>query len=96
MPESGEHKRMQHLLEHNSELLEENNKLLKKMHRWSVFGITLRLVWYLLLIGIPFALYFYILEPYFDAFGSSFETFQAGIGELPGVKSIDILLNQSE
>lgn len=91
-----EHERMYRLLEHNRKLLEENNKLLKKMHRWNVFGTILRIAWYVLLIGIPFALYFWFLEPYFAALGSSFETFRAGIGELPGVKSIDILLNQSE
>ena len=96
MQEPKEGRKMQQLLRHNSELLAENNRLLKKMHRWNIFGVALRFVWYILLIGLPFALYFYILEPYFAVFGSSFETFQKGIGELPGIKSIDILLNQNE
>jgi len=93
MSDFNEHKEMQHLLEHNSELLAENNRLLKKMHRMNVYGVILRVVWYVLLIGLPFALYFYILEPYFAAFGSSFELFREGVGEIPGIKSIDTLFN---
>ena len=38
------------------------------------------------LIGLPFAVYFYVLEPYFEALGSSYETFNAGIQEIPGWK----------
>lgn len=76
-------------MERNSKLLEENNKILKKIHRNGLIGFWLRMVWYGLLIGLPFALYFYVLEPYFTALGSSYETFQAGVQEIPGWKQFN-------
>lgn len=80
-------------LEKNTKLLEENNKLLKKIHRNGLWGFWIRIVWYALLIGMPFALYFYVLEPYFTALGSSYETFQAGMQEIPGWKQFNEAIN---
>jgi hypothetical protein len=77
---------IKYLLEKNTELLKENNLLLKKLHRRAVWGFWFRIVWYVLLIGLPFALYFYILEPYFTALGSSYEVFSEGMQEIPGWK----------
>jgi hypothetical protein len=77
---------IKYLLEKNTELLKENNLLLKKLHRHAVIGFWFRIVWYVVLIGLPFALYFYILEPYFTALGSSYEVFSAGMQEIPGWK----------
>ncbi len=80
------------LLKHNADLIAENNKLLKKIHRNAVWSFWTRVIWYVIIIGLPFALYFYILEPYFTALGSSYKTFSAGIQEIPGLKIImDIL-----
>ena len=93
MPEGGtEHAEIKRLLEENSKLVKENNELLLKMHRNSVIGIWLRVAWYAILIGVPFALYF-ILRPYFEALGSSYDTFIDGLNELPGLKGIENLLN---
>lgn len=74
-------------LKENRELLDENNKILKKIHRNAMWALWLRVLWYAVLIGLPFAFYFYIVEPYFDAFGSDYATFRAGIQEIPGLKS---------
>jgi len=95
MPQSEEHTEIKELLEENKKLIRENNELLHKMRRWAVAGMVLRVVWYAILIGLPFALYFYILEPYFEAFGSSYETFMQGLNELPGLKGINEVINQS-
>lgn len=84
-----DHIQMKALLEENLEVAKENQKFLKKLHRASIVGIYMRVIWYALLIGLPFALYFYILEPYFEAFGSSYEVFREGIGELPGIKAVE-------
>ncbi len=81
------------LMEQNAELLKENNRLLKKIHRNGVMGFWARIIWYVILVGLPFALYFYILEPYFTALGSNYEVFKAGINEIPGLKGLDLLLN---
>jgi hypothetical protein len=84
---------MKHLLEKNSKLLEENQVLLKKMHRSAVWGMWIRIIWYVMLVGLPFALYFYILEPYFTVLGSSYEVFSTGMQEIPGWKQFNETLN---
>ena len=80
------HAEIKELLLQNAELLKDNNRLLKKIHRNGLVEFWIRTCWYVLLIGLPFALYFYILEPYFTAMGSSYEVFSAGMQEIPGVK----------
>ncbi len=89
-----DHDVMQELMEHNAQLLQENNKLLRKIHRNGVWSFWTRIIWYAVMIGLPFALYFYILEPYFTAFGASYENFIDGVNELPGLRGIDQLLNR--
>lgn len=73
-------------------LIRENNALLKKIHRNEMIGLWLRVVWYAALIGLPFAVYFYFLEPYFDAFGANYDLFRQGMGEIPGLKGLEHLL----
>jgi hypothetical protein len=88
MPPQGEHTEILQLLRENRELVEQNNVLLKKLYRHNMIGFTIRIVWILVLVGLPFALYFTILEPYFQALGSDYDTFQAGVGEIPGLKAL--------
>lgn len=76
----------------NTRLLEDNNRLLRKIHRNYLWSMWMTVLWYVLLIGLPFALYFYILQPYFEALGSSYETFSTGIQELPGWKQFNELI----
>ncbi len=83
-----EHADLAELLKKNSELLEENNTLLKKMRRNGLWAFWIRVVWYAVIIGLPFALYFYVLEPYFTALGSNYDVFKAGINEVPGLKQL--------
>ena len=87
MPPNNTDIEIKHLLEKNTELLRENNVLLKKIHRHNVIGAWFKLLWFVVLIGLPFALYFYVLEPYFTALGSSYEIFSAGMQEIPGWKN---------
>ncbi|MEL6805258.1 MAG: hypothetical protein AAFO91_15915 [Bacteroidota bacterium] len=94
MPPENDHAEMRKLLERNAELLEDNNRLLKKIYRNELWGFWLRIIWFLVIIGMPFALYFYVLEPYFTALGSNYEVFKAGINEIPGLKGLDSLLEQ--
>ncbi len=84
------------LLRENIELARENNRLLRKLWRSTVIDFWIKLLWYAVLIGLPFALYFYVLEPYYAAFGSSYEQFRLGIQELPGIKSIELLFPGGE
>jgi hypothetical protein len=77
------------LTRENNELIKQNHEYLRKMYRNDMIGITVRLVWYALLIGLPFAVYFYLLEPYFEAFGANYDLFRAGLGEIPGLKGLE-------
>ena len=91
-PQGDEHNEILRLLRENTVLVKENNEFLRKMYRNDMIGIWLRVVWYAVLIGMPFALYFYILEPYFNAFGSNYETFRQGMAEIPGLKGLENFL----
>ena len=93
MPPPEDHVEIKRLLEENAKLIVENNRLLKRLYRWTVLNVIIKMVWFFLLIGLPFALYFYVFEPYFEAFGSSYEVFITGLNELPGLKGIDQLMN---
>lgn len=77
---------MYDLLLENQRLLTENNQILKEMNRRSVLAFWFKILWMLFIIGAPFVLYFYVIEPYFDTLGSSFETFREGLKEVPGWK----------
>ena len=76
----------QELMLENQKLLTENNQLLKKIHRASLWAFWLKVVWLFIIIGAPFVLYYFVVEPYFTTLGSSFQTFQAGLQEIPGWK----------
>lgn len=80
-----------HLLRENTALVRENNELLRKLRRSGIIEFWIRVVWYALLIGLPFAVYFYLLEPYFAAFGSSYEQFRIGMSEIPGFKVFQLM-----
>lgn len=84
---------LKRLLEENLAAERESQRLIKTLLRYSWYGFFFRLVWFALLIGLPFALYFYILEPYFQLFGSSYDEFRSGVAELPGYKALIMFLD---
>ena len=86
LPDKNEHQLLHELMLENKKLLSENNELLKKMRKLSVWSFWLRMAWSLILVGAPFVLYFYVLEPYFTSLGSSFDQFYQGMREIPGWK----------
>lgn len=80
------HAKLQELELENQRLLQENNELLQKLYRSAKWAFWLRITWMLLVLGVPFVVYYFLLEPYFASFGSSFEVFQEGLQEVPGWK----------
>jgi hypothetical protein len=86
LPDINEQQQIRGLILENQRLLTENNQLLKKLNRRSTISFWFRIVWGAFIIGLPFVLYFYIIEPYFQSLGSSFETFKQGLQEVPGWK----------
>lgn len=63
MPPQEEHSEMVQLLRENRDLLAQNTEILKKLHQYTVMGMVARAVWFIILIGLPFVL-FYMLAPY--------------------------------
>jgi uncharacterized membrane protein (DUF106 family) len=86
------HEELLRLTRENNELLKQNHELVRKMYRNDMIGITFRIVWFAILIGLPFAVYFYVLEPYFQAFGANYEIFRQGMAEIPGLKGLEQFL----
>ena len=96
IPENDDCQALRELVLENQRLITENNRLLKRMHRMSIWSFWIRLGWTLFLIGAPFVLYYYVLQPYFESFGSSFEAFQSGLQEVPGWKQFYEQISVSE
>ena len=86
MQNDPEMQQLRSLLAHNTELIEENNSLLKKLYRNSVVGFWFRLLWYVVLLGVPLAIYYYVLQPYLHELGTSYQTFNASVQQIPGWK----------
>ena len=72
------------LLEQNLRLNRENNRLLRSMKRAANIGLFFRLVWIAVLIGVPVALYVYIIQPYYEGLRDSFNQFEQQIESIPG------------
>ena len=62
-PEQNEHYRMEALMNENKQLLIENNELLKKMYRTAWWSFVLKIIWFFVIIGAPFLVYYYLVEP---------------------------------
>ena len=85
-PDKDENQMLQELMLENQRLLTENNQLLKKIRRSGIWSFWLRVISFLLVIGAPFVVYYFVIEPYFSSLGSSFQTFRDGLQEVPGWK----------
>ena len=62
------------------------------MYRHALWSFWVRMLWYTVMVGLPFIFYFYVLEPYVATFGSSYETFVNGMNVLPVLQDIEQLL----
>ena len=72
------------LLVENQELLKENNELLRKSLRRSTWAFIIRVILLLLFLGVPFALYYYFIEPYFHSVSDSFSSLNQSLSMIPG------------
>ena len=69
---------MKTLMRRNIELTRENNKLLKKIRRNSLIANIMRIVWIVIIVGVPLFLYQYVLQPYLAELGVAYETLTGG------------------
>jgi len=76
------HDTLKVLLLENQKILMENNQYLRKLHRSLVWGLWLRIVGWVFLLGLPVIAYYYLLEPYISVISGSMPTLQGGVEEL--------------
>ena len=72
---------IKHILEHQAELLDDNNKMLKKLvraQRWSVFITTLKWV---IIIGVSLGIYA-ILQPMLESLLQTYSGLLSGVDEI--------------
>ena len=86
IPEKDEKQVLHELVLENQRLLIENNQLMHKINNRILWAFWIKILWFVVIIGIPFVLYYYVSETYFDSLGSSFEVFRDSVREIPGWK----------
>ena len=74
------------ILERTFKLAEENNKILKKIHRSIKWGRFVKLVYWVIIIGSTVGA-FYLFQPVFESFQDTFGVFSSGVKELQSVGS---------
>ena len=89
-----EQKETKKLLEETLALSRENNKLLRTIRRVGIIEFVMRLLWYAILIGFPFVVYFYIVEPYFHMLGLSSGHSRQDVQSLPVIKALGIIFGR--
>ncbi len=94
--EKDDHESINELIRQNQELLSQNHELIKKLYRNTIWSFYIKIIGFLIIVGAPVALYYYVLEPYFDSVGSSFQTFVIGLQEVPGWKQFQQALGGNE
>ena len=83
MEESKQKKRVAYtLLKENNKLLHENNKLLKKINRARVLSFWSKIVFYALIIGIPYLIYKYYLEESFNDLMGAYADLKTEVSEV--------------
>lgn len=83
------------LLLENQRLLEENNLLLQKIRRDAKISLILRVVWFAVLIGLPLALYYFVLEPNAGTLRDAFAILERGLQDLTGLRQVLESLEQA-
>ncbi|MCB9818671.1 hypothetical protein H6788_00625 [Candidatus Nomurabacteria bacterium] len=89
MPPDSDISSLKKAVEKQNVLLEENNQMLHKLRRYQTTTFWLTMIWYALLVGLPFAVYYYIIGPYVEALGFSNGEFSASIKEIPGYSQFE-------
>ena len=76
------------LLKENQRLLKENNVLLHKIRRDAKIAMALRVIWFAILIGVPFVLYYYIVEPNMMTLQKAYTIIESGAHDLSGMRQV--------
>lgn len=66
------------LLQEILEVSKDNNRRLRKIHRASLWGTFFRIVWWIVILGIPVLLYYYFFQPYMERLLDAYQGVQSG------------------
>lgn len=72
---------LRELLEKNLKISEENNDLLKKMHRSQRWSMVMSAMYWLFIVGITFGVYYY-LQPYITTLLETYTSLIGGIEDI--------------
>ena len=87
---------LEELLEENLELAKENNKLLKEMRRNAIIGLVVRIIIWLLVLGVPLFFLSTYLGPILDALQgqANGQEIPIGLFGLPSEEQLNRLIEQ--
>ena len=75
-------------------LAEENNKILKKLHRSLKWSRFFRMIYWLVVLGITLGAYYYI-QPYIDNTVSLFDSIKQTLGQIHSAPASETIKNAS-
>lgn len=82
---------LEELLRENLRLAQENNSLLRKMRRASLLGFWFKVLFYLVIIGLPIFLYRFYVAEYLHDLQATYEQIRLETDRLNGFTSDDIV-----
>ncbi len=75
------------LLERTHKLAEENNEILRSIRRTNRFAVIMRVLYWVVIIGVSFGAYYFI-QPYLEAMLGAYSQVQGSIQGLQGGNSV--------
>jgi hypothetical protein len=57
------------LLEENLKVVKQNHEILEKIHKVYMYTLWMKVLWFAIIVGVPFILYYFLIEPYLMAAG---------------------------
>jgi Tfp pilus assembly protein PilO len=91
---TGNDREVERLLKENLRLTRENNKLLKKIRRSHTWALIMRIVFVLLVIGVPYILYQLYFKDTVDEFMATYQGLQEDVQDIkamPGELVPDVI-----
>jgi hypothetical protein len=72
------------MLRKTFELVEENNEMLKKLRRTQKFGLVIKILYWVIVIGVAVGAYYFI-QPFVDQIGQTYSGLQGNIDNATNV-----------
>ncbi len=79
-----DHKELREILREQNKLIEANNQLLHKIHRYEMVSFWSKMLWFVVLIGVPIIIYYFFLEPYTTSVLETIKNFNNTFHAVPG------------